>query len=74
MVNITIEYGDNNSLTKGFPEGTTFGQVLGDPAVKAVLGYGDNIEPVVDGVVQPIGNPVSEGDAVLVQVKANTKQ
>jgi len=73
MVNATIEYGDNNSLTKSFPDGTTFAQVLADAAVKAVLGFGDNVEGVVDGVVQPGANRIDDGDVILVQVKANTK-
>jgi hypothetical protein len=72
-MNITIEYGINNSLTKSFPEGSTYGTIINDSAVKAVLGYGSNVQTIVDGVAQPLTHQAANGDVILVQVQANTK-
>ena len=54
----------------------TIGQVISDPVLKAVLGYGDNVRALVHGVEQPmtaLAPNVSQGE-ILLETKANSKQ
>jgi hypothetical protein len=62
---VTVKFGTGNELTKEFPEGTSLGCILGNPHVKAALGYGDNVAghigsvPQADSLVPPDGAVVS---------------
>lgn len=51
----------------------TIGQVKQDPALKAVLGFGDNVRALVHGIEQPDNAIVPEGAEVVLETKANTK-
>lgn len=70
---VTIRFGASNELSKAVPAGTTVGTILRDANVKAVLGFGDNVQAVVDGVVQRDTAPLDDGDVVTVETRANSK-
>lgn len=70
---ITINFGIGNAVTKSYPTGTTVGTVLGDQNLKAVLGYGDNVTAVVDGVRQPATAELSEGDEIQIETAVGYK-
>ena len=72
-MSITIKFGPGNAVTKELPRGTTIGQVLSDPNIKAVLGFGDNVEGRIGNVGQEAGTTLEDGDVVAVTVRANTK-
>lgn len=73
MINITIRFGASNELNRGFSEGTTVGTILADRNLKAVLGFGDNVQAVIDGQVQPTSAPIGDGDVVTIETRANSK-
>lgn len=70
---VSIHFGIGNSVTKEYAAGTTVSQVLGDSNLKAVLGYGDNVRAVIDGVPQPGTAELSEGDAIHVETNVGCK-
>lgn len=70
---VTINFGVGNSITKSYPVGTTVSQVLGDSNLKAVLGYGENVTAVIDGVRQPGTAELSDGDAIQVETSVGCK-
>ncbi len=70
---VSIHFGIGNSVTKEYASGTTVSQVLGDANLRAVLGYGDNVRAVIDGVPQPGTSELSEGDAIHVETNVACK-
>ena len=70
---VTIRFGASNELSKSVPEGTTVGSILCDNNVKAVLGFGDNVQAVLDGVVQRDSAPLADGDILVIETRANSK-
>lgn len=73
MASVTIRYGSGNTLTKDFPEGTSVGCVLTNTAVKAALGYGNNVQGNVSGVPVPDSNTIYSGMTISVTDKACNK-
>ncbi len=69
---VTVKFG-LNSLTREYEEGTTVGAIVTDPDVQAALGFGENIDPSIEG--QVVGNSTfsSHGDLIVVRTKANVK-
>lgn len=72
-MNITVKFGPANSTSFDAPAGATVGSVLSNPNLKAILKFGDNVRGVVDGVVQTSSSPLSEGDVLHIETKANEK-
>lgn len=70
---ITVSYGPANVLTRQFPPGTTYRQIIGDTAVQSGLGVGTNVRPLVHGVEQNLDAAVLEGVTVVLEQKASTK-
>ncbi|HYF36598.1 MAG TPA: hypothetical protein VD994_14985 [Prosthecobacter sp.] len=69
----TVSYGAFNTSTREVPAGTTIGALRADRNLKAVLGYGDNVDFTVDGVAQPDSTVLHDGDKVSVVTKAACK-
>jgi hypothetical protein len=69
---ITIEHG-MQSVTIDRPEGTTVGALIADPNIKAVVGYGENVTPIVAGAAVDTGYALAEGDTVTLQARAAVK-
>ncbi len=72
-MSVTIRYGSGNELRKEYPEGTTLGQIINDPNVRAVLGYGQNVTAHVGGLPQIDTVRAAQGMTISVQDKACTK-
>lgn len=70
---IIINFGLSNTLSRDFPSGTTVGEVLKNPNLKAALGYGDNVVAKIDGVTQDPSRQLVDGDEVDLEVQANKK-
>lgn len=70
---VTINFGIANSITKNLPDGTTVGAVLSDRSIMAGLGFGDNVVGKIDGQTQDANRILRNGDHLDVEVRANTK-
>ena len=72
MKKITVEYGVD-SVTKQVETGFTFGDLQEHDAIKAALGYGDNVKALVNGIEQNRGTVIPDGAVVRLETAANTK-
>lgn len=72
MKSVTIKYG-LDEVTKQFNDDATFASITSDSALKAVLGYGDNIRALVNGVEMPANASVASGSKVVLETRCNTK-
>ena len=69
---IKVNYGIDNH-TIAVTEGSTFGQIIADPSLKAVLGYGDNVKALVHGVEVSLDSRASGVSEITLETKANSK-
>lgn len=69
---VTIKYGVE-SLTKTYPSTPTIGQITSDPSIRAALGFGDNVNALINGVAQPSTVGVPENSVVVIETAANRK-
>jgi molybdopterin converting factor small subunit len=69
---IIIEYG-LNSLTKDVQAGATVSDLVNDENIQAALGFGENVDVLVDNVVVGSYTVLSDGDEIVVRAKANAK-
>ena len=72
MKRVTVKY-SINALSREVPEGTTVGQLVGDTAVKAALGFGDNIKVLLHGVELPNDAVIPPGECLFIETRANQK-
>ena len=72
MNSVQISFGVE-SINKNYQTQPTIGQLRADTAIKAVLGYGDNVRFLVDGVEQNDRIQVPVGARVVVETAANQK-
>ena len=72
MINVQIRFGE--TISKSYPEGITIGGVLSDRELKAVLGWGDNVRALIQGVEQPNTAVVPDDVTIVVETRANSKQ
>lgn len=68
----TIKYGVDQ-INKSYGVAPTVSQVLNDSNVRAVLGFGDNVRALINGVEQPGDATVPHGATLVVETRANTK-
>lgn len=73
MIEITIRYGATTEIKRSFPEGTTVGTIINDRNLQAYVGFGSNVQGVVNGEVQDIHASLEDGDILVVETKANAK-
>jgi len=69
---LTIEHG-LQSVTIARPEGTTVGALLQDANIKAVVGFGDAVTPIVDGSTVDNSYELTDGDTITLQARAAVK-
>jgi hypothetical protein len=69
---ITITHG-MQSVTITRPEGTTVGSIVNDANIRAVVGSGENVTPLVEGSAVDLSYVLEEGDEVTLQGKAAVK-
>lgn len=72
MKNITIKYGVDQ-LTKQVDADFTVSDLKADDAIRAGLGYGDNINVLINGVAQNDCVNIPDGAVVTIETAANTK-
>lgn len=72
MKNITVRFG-TQQFPKTFDDSATIGDVIGNASVKAVLGYSDNIRPLIGGVEQNTSTVCPDGATVVVETRCNSK-
>ena len=53
--------------------GANVGQCITDMTAKVVLGYGDNVRPLVGGVEQSLDAIPSDGSVITLEQRANQK-
>lgn len=63
-----------DSHTKTVSVAPTISQVINDPNLRVVLGYGDNVRALINGVEQSLDTIVPDGCTVFIETRANTKQ
>ena len=69
----TVKYGIDE-VTKNPTEGNpTIGQIRQDENLQAALGFGDNINLLINGVAQNDGVSVPDGAVVTIETAANQK-
>jgi hypothetical protein len=69
---LNINYG-TDSIAKTYESAPTVSQVLGDANIKAVLGFGDNVKLLVNGVEQSSCASLDGVESVVIETKANSK-
>jgi molybdopterin converting factor small subunit len=70
MATITCSYGLDNSATFN---GDTVSDILGSSRLRQFLGFSDNVEAVIDGVVVDGSHELDEGDTVTLRARAGNK-
>lgn len=72
MINVNVRFGE--TIARTYPEGTTIGTVLQDRELKTVMGWGDNVKALVQGVEQPVTALAPDGATIVIETRANQKQ
>lgn len=72
MINVQIRFGE--TISRSYPEGTTIGGILSDRELKSILGWGDNVRALIQGVEQPPTAVVPDDVLIVVETRANSKQ
>jgi 2-phosphoglycerate kinase len=69
---LTIKYGAE-SISKSFDTAPTVAQVIGNPNIKAVLGFGDNVKALVSGIEQDSDASLFGVSELVLETRANSK-
>lgn len=69
---LTVRYGGDEHRVSVEPA-TTIGEIVANPNTRAVLGYGDNVRALVNGIEQPSSTQISLADELVLETKANEK-
>ena len=69
---LTVRYGGDDHRVSVEPT-TTIGEIVANPNTQAVLGYGDNVRALVNGIEQPSSTQISLADELVLETKANEK-
>lgn len=69
---ITIIHG-TKSLDRDLFLNATVGDILNDANLRAVFGYGSNVEGLIGGVVQDRSTRLRDGQTIVIQTRANSK-
>lgn len=72
MVNVNVQFG-GEKIPRSYEEGTKVGQILTDYELKSVMGWGDNVRALIQGVEQPVTALLPDGVTVVVETRANSK-
>ena len=69
---VTIKYG-LETISRTVPEGTTIGHLVSDQNLKAVLGFGDNVRALINGIEMSRDVQVPYGSLVSLETACNSK-
>lgn len=70
---ITIIHG-TRTTTVDASDVTDVASILTSDSLKGVLRFGDNVEAIIDGRTASLGDPLADGDEVVINTKAHSKQ
>lgn len=71
MSSVKISYGLENSVTKPLSQYPTVASILADSNLQAFLGFGANVEALVNDVAGV--QQIQDGDEITIRDRANTK-
>lgn len=72
MKKITVRYGsDSRPVTVS--SGATVGAIIADNSTRLILGYGDNVKALINGVEMSGDTVPSDGDEITIETRANQK-
>lgn len=64
---IRVTFGAGNAIERQFPSGTTIGAITGDRNIQAALGYGQNVQALVDR--RAVGNQCQLYDDTTIELE-----
>lgn len=69
---VTVRYGGDEQRV-WVDTTTTIGQIIANPNTRAVLGYGDNVRALVNGIEQSSTIKIGTAEELVLETKANEK-
>lgn len=72
MYKVTVKYGIDLHTIESMSQ-PTIQSIKTDSMLRAILGHGDNVRALIDGVEQPNGLLVPNGATVVLETACNTK-
>ena len=69
---ITVRYGIE-STTRSYDNAPTIAAIKGDHNLKAVLGYGDNVKALINGIELGSDVTIPSGATVVIETACNSK-
>ena len=72
MKKITVRYGSEQRDVH-VSSGATVGAIIADNSTKIILGYGDNVKALINGVEMSGDTVPSDGDEITIETRANQK-
>jgi hypothetical protein len=69
---LTVRYGGDEHRVS-VESTTTIGEIIANPNTRAVLGYGDNVRALVNGIEQSNATQISYAEELVLETKANEK-
>lgn len=73
MITVTIKFGLTKELTTEVQEGASIRSIIGNASVKAVLGFPENVVPVIGGTTVSFDDTPSDGDVIVLERQAAEK-
>lgn len=70
---IRVTFGGGNAVERQFPSGTTVGAIIGDRNVQAALGYGSNVQALIDRRVAGNQCQLYDDTTIEIETVANRK-
>ncbi|MAO23235.1 MAG: hypothetical protein CMJ25_20985 [Phycisphaerae bacterium] len=73
MTNVTIRYGLTNSVTRGFEQDVTVGDILADRSIRMALSAPEAVVAVSNGDTLSHDTAVSNYDSITLEPQASSK-
>lgn len=73
MLRVTLRFGMTRQITREVPQGTTVGQVLSAQNNRVLLGYGENVVAVSNGVTLNQNDLIEDGSTLVIEQQAAKK-
>ena len=72
MIKITVVYGLNEHVLESI-NNPLVRDIKSNATLRAILGYGDSVNVIINGVSQAVTVTIPDGARVLLETKCNTK-
>lgn len=73
MLRVTLRFGMTRQITREVPQGTTVGQILSAQNNRVLLGYGENVVAVSNGVTLDQNDLIEDGSTLVIEQQAAKK-